>query len=89
MPVKFKAPPKVTPAVLLMIRLLIVLLENVAAGIVCAEDPFIAIVPLLTLKVPLLLVVPPICNVAVLTVNEAPLAIVILLMELVPELITG
>ena len=81
----FRLPPSVTPAELLIVRLLIVLEEeNVLAGIVCADVPFITIVPFVSLKIPLFEMVPDICSVPPFTITDPPLAIVMLLTDTVP-----
>ena len=58
--VRFKSPPNVTPAVLLMVRPFTALPVKAAAGMVCAASPFISMVPLAAIKLLLLLMPPPI-----------------------------
>lgn len=87
--VTFKEPPKVTPALLLMVIPATMFEEKLDAGIVCGDEPFISIVPLLVEKVPLLIMLPAICRVAPVIVSEAPAEMVISLIAAVPVLRTG
>ena len=75
--VSVNAPPRLTPAVLLILRPDIVLFAKVAAGMVCAEVPLNSTIPAVATKVPFCVKVPAICKVPLL-VNVAPLAMVIL-----------
>ena len=53
-----------------------VLLTKRLAIIVCAEDPFISIVPEIASKVPLFVTVPEICKVLPVTVSDDPESII-------------
>ena len=70
-PVNVSCPARLTS--LLMMRFFIVLVANAPAGMVWGVEPFSSMVPLEAVKMPVLLMLPPICKVAADMVSVVPL----------------
>jgi hypothetical protein len=88
-PLICNVPLKETPAEFEIVRFLTVLVENVLAGMVWADEPLSSMLPFTAVKVPLLLIDPAIVNAPPETVKDPPAARVRLFTEAVPELIIG
>lgn len=87
--VRFKVPASVPPAILFIVSPLIVFPEKAEAGIICGEVPFNSMLPLVAIRLPVVLMEPPIFKVAPVTVKDPPLKMVMFLIATVPEPIFG